>query len=227
MPSAPSNQSPSASSSGSDVNGSNDNYSNISELENQIKVLDERIKENREQAAQLARQRSKTYAQNQRDMRYGTKRPKNADITKNDPYSSARRRAKATAAAGAKSRDKLRSIDSQLKSLDAQWKQLAQQRNEIDKELRLRLGSASENAKKKKSQKTDSDALIAKNNEEIAKNEYFIRHYKTQQLILDKIADNIRNGVFTGDEIDREIEKAKNIQKNFKEKTGMDLYFPY
>lgn len=128
MPSAPSIQSSSASSSDSDVNGSNENYSNISELENQIKVLDERIKENREQAAQLARQRSKTYAQNQRDMESGAKMPKYADITKNDPYSSARRRAKTRAAAGAKSHDKLRSIDSQLDRLNQEFEKLSIQR---------------------------------------------------------------------------------------------------
>ena len=134
MPVAPSSDT-SVASAISETQSPDGAYSDTSEIENQIRNIDERIKENRNRAAALAQQRPKNQSQIRKDMYYATGRTRNVDITKNNPYSSARRKAAGKASASVKSRNQLTSINSQLDRLEQEFRNLTAQRNALTKKL--------------------------------------------------------------------------------------------
>lgn len=121
-----------------------DTYGQSSDLQSKINVLDNQITENREEAARLVKEREKAYNKYERDMYYGSKKTPSRDITKNNPYRTARKRAQNLRNNSIGNSNRLSAIDSKIDRLNNEWERLLTERSRLTKELNASIESPDE-----------------------------------------------------------------------------------
>lgn len=152
----------------SNTTESTEQTNNKNQIEQQIKVLDSRIKQNREQAAELLKKRVDSKTDLKRDLYSNSSRTKQSNLTKNNAYTNTRNRANTAASATVGKRNAISSIDTQLNRLDTEWRNLVQQRaalsQQIDDDSDYETSSSSKSKTKEDYQRDyDMYADIAKN----------------------------------------------------------------
>lgn len=111
------------------------NKTNNLQIESQIKALDDRIKHNREQAANLLKKRNDVKYNLQKDLQQSTSKSKLSNIKMNNVYTNIRKQANNNTVNTVASRNNLSSIDTQIERLNNEWGELLQNRVSLLQQL--------------------------------------------------------------------------------------------